>query len=212
MCVNCSSHGGESKYYEAVVGGSAAARYDPPHLIGPPRAHMHATELPDSVQIQQGFNGDFDASKWTNPSTGYMVAMQSNRWGSWWWPMDQVNISAVDNSTTVNFGPGGWQIGQGGGDALALYVENILEELDDVSEWFYDPTLGKLYMMPSPYEPLPRALTAVRADMPVLLHLTDNVSSVTLRGLTFTHSAMTVLQPYHVPSCGDWVNPNKQPF
>jgi hypothetical protein len=95
-------------------------------------------------------------SAWGEPATGYVVGMQSAGWGNLVWQIKSVKSSAhsASNSTsdsssdgggdgsegssratagansTIVFGDGGWQIGQGGDACSEWFVENIFEELD----------------------------------------------------------------------------------
>ena len=104
---------------------------------------------------------------------------------------------------TIHFGEGGWQIGQGGNGGNSFYVENILELLDSKMEW--KRSGDKLYFMPN------TTLAESFANGPLVgggvLETLISVSgavNVTLRGLAFTHTKITTLETYRVPSCGDW--------
>ena len=57
-------------------------------------------------------------------------------------------VGAQEGSQLV-FNRGGHQGGEGCDDAAEYWVQGVLEELDAVNEFFYDPAAGKLYFMPN---------------------------------------------------------------
>ena len=64
------------------------------------------------------------------------------RWYTWIWSVDSWDAAAG----TAAFTPGtGNQGGEGEDSAAQWYVENIKEELDSPTEWYYDAEVGKLY-------------------------------------------------------------------
>ena len=204
MCANCSSRGGERKTYQAVVGGVVAAKYDPPILPGPPRAHMHATTVPIGVSGVPFPH----MQEWSNVKDGIVVDMQAQAWGNFWWRIANVSVDkdqrqAGNVSGTIHFGEGGTQIGQGGNGGDFFYVENILELLDDEMEWYRrDDEL--YYMPPGSGGKAPEMQSVVGGGVIEVLVNVSGARNVTLRGLKLTHTKITTLEPYLVPSCGDW--------
>ena len=88
-------------------------------------------------------------------------------------------------------------------------------------EWWVDETSDTIYMLPNTtstaIETLARP-TTIKVVAPKLQTLVSirgaaedpasgsdgSAANITLRGLTFSHSAPTYLEPYVVPSPGDW--------
>jgi len=56
-------------------------------------------------------------------------------------------VSNFSNKSQVVFGKGGYQLAEGlGGQPSGIFIENILEELDQVDEWFWDEDKSLLYV------------------------------------------------------------------
>lgn len=134
-----------------------------------------------------------------------MLNMQAQAWGNFWWLIASVDAQN-SSSGTIHFGQGGTQIGQGGNGGDFFYVENILELLDSPMEW-YRRGDELYYMPPTKQDNLASAEAVPNLVGGGVLEVLVNVSgarNVTLRGLSFTHTKITTLEPYLVPSCGDW--------
>jgi len=155
--------------------------------------------------------GTFSAKPWAHPEDGVLHVFAANYWGNM-----QFQIAGRDDSAgKLLLGCGGWQMnaiyqGQGatGIDRRsAFYVENIFEELDAPREWYLDKREGWLYMMPEPGVDLQTA--AVEAPtLQCLIQLRGDtkepVRHIHFEGIHFTGSDVTYLEPYEVPSLGDW--------
>jgi hypothetical protein len=119
------------------------------------------------------------------------------------WQVDHSKI----NSTTENYLlAGGWMI------------DNVREEVDAPNEYYYDKAEHKLYLIPNKTMaaaggvPDP-AIQLVAGKLQTLISLTGQVSSqrasspvqnVTIQGLHFRDAADTSMEPWGVPSGGDW--------
>ena len=114
---------------------------------------------------------------------------------------------------------GGWQEARGGPIKAGngFFVENIKEELDFPGEWFYDAAEGPhgtLYLIPPagggeaaggpPSPELELIATVQKRVVTVLGDARRPVSHFTLANVTIAHSAATYLDPFEVPSGGDW--------
>lgn len=97
------------------------------------------------------------------------------------------------------------------------FVENVISELDDKGEWFYDPAKTMLYLRPNrtgtpplpPPQFAPGELIATRLDTIVSVRGEGRDSwarGITLRGLGFRDSAATFMRygEWSAPSGGDW--------
>ena len=93
-------------------------------------------------------------------------------------------------------------------------MENVLEELDSPGEWFHDPLTSTLYLYPNATTAGGDATagtndadtapaTVVAPTLSALIRI-EGASAVTVRGLHFTETRATYMDPYEVPSGGDW--------
>src|SRR4030095_16053422 len=87
------------------------------------------------------------------------------------------------------------------------YVENIFEELDAPGEWYHDPKSHTLYF----YPPEGMDLRSAVVESVRLRHRVDfrgdeksPVTSITLRGITFTHAARTFMDNREPLVRSDW--------
>ena len=111
------------------------------------------------------------------------------------WQVNHANI----NSTTENYLLAGkWMI------------ENVREALDHPNEFFYDKATHKLYMIPNVTDgsaPDPE-IRLVAQKLQTLISLNSTMShpikNVTFQGLNFRDAADTTMEPWGVPSGGDW--------
>ena len=126
------------------------------------------------------------------------------------------------------FKRGGWQEGRGGGIRdQPFFVEGVREALDVPGEWWMDVPNQIMYYYPHGNE---TTATTTNHDTDGSSELQDDelkidfvaprlkrlievmgensmdrtADGITLRGLTFAHTATTFMEPYEVPSPGDW--------
>lgn len=151
----------------------------------------------------------FSTKMWSNPQTGVLHAYHSNGWGGWMWSIRSVHYE----NQSILFERGGYQEARGGGmGSNPFYVENIFEELDAEKEWFYDSKAGLLYFIPDNETDVTSPSTEiVGTNLKTLISIRGNSSgtgtlarNITISGVTITHSGLTFLEKYEVPSGGDW--------
>lgn len=154
----------------------------------------------------QGFAADAfsaeRASRWANPTGGYIHAMHRARWGGY-----HYRITGKDANGEVTY-EGGWQNNrQMGMHKDFRMVENIFEELDAPGEWFHDSSKKTLYFCPDPAVELDSA----RIEVVRLRHLiefrgteSEPVSFVTLKGFTIRHAARTFMETKEPMLRSDW--------
>eukprot|EP00040_Diaphanoeca_grandis_P044659 m.13136 g.13136 ORF g.13136 m.13136 type:complete len:937 (+) comp9607_c0_seq1:64-2874(+) len=111
---------------------------------------------------------------------------------------------------------GGWQEGRGasiGGQYTlkgmnnSYFVENIKEELDVEREWYYDESEGALYLIPPAGVDI-NSISLVATQLKRVLSFVGSIEkpmkNVGVHDITIAHSAYTFLDPYEIPSGGDW--------
>ncbi|MBT3272674.1 MAG: right-handed parallel beta-helix repeat-containing protein, partial [Spirochaetales bacterium] len=88
-----------------------------------------------------------------------------------------------------------------------FYIENIFEELDAPREWYLDSDSGLLYWMPE--DGIDPASAVV--EVPLLTTLVEirgtqrkPVSGITFDRIRFAGTRSTFMEPYEIPSLGDW--------
>lgn len=148
----------------------------------------------------------FTKNHWAHPETGVVHMFHSGLWGNWMYEMENLYAS----NSTIMFARGGWQEARGSGIRNNhYYVENIFEELDAPGEWFVDVNSSTLYFYPNNTQLNGKSTDEFVA--PVLQKLVtfegskeDPVRHILFNGFHITETATTFLEPYEVPSGGDW--------
>ncbi|HUT10429.1 MAG TPA: PDZ domain-containing protein, partial [Thermoguttaceae bacterium] len=157
----------------------------------------------------QYFNGfaadcisDQRVNTWSDPAGGFLHAMHRSLWGDF-----HYRITGKDADGRLQY-VGGWQNNrQMGMHGTYRFVENIFEELDAPGEWFLDAKKSTLYCYPPEGVDLDRAvIEAVRLRHLVELRGSQQapVKFVTLRGMTFTHTARTFMDNKEPLLRSDW--------
>ena len=114
----------------------------------------------------------------------------------------QVNSSAI-NSTASD--PHDYLL------ASKWMIENVIEALDAPGEYFFDSSSQKLYVFPNATQsdnfPPPQG-TFVVIQLETLISINSTMASpaknISITGLNFRDAADVVLEPWGVPSGGDW--------
>jgi len=96
-------------------------------------------------------------------------------------------------------------------------IENVWEALDAPNEWFFDADASTLYLIPnsttlsssSPSSPPPSEVKLVAVQLETLISINGTkaapVTNITVQGITFRDAADITMNPWGVPSGGDWV-------
>ena len=96
-------------------------------------------------------------------------------------------------------------LGQSKGDEF--YIENVMEELDDGAEWFYNASSKTLFYMNNGTDNI-HDLLFEATNLKVLLNytgsMTDPVKNQEVRGMTMKDTQYTYLDDHGMPSGGDW--------
>jgi hypothetical protein len=88
-----------------------------------------------------------------------------------------------------------------------FYVENVFEELDAPGEWFFDGDWRTLFYHPAGGEDMGSAAVVAcgAKELVVVKGSAENpVRHLHFKGLAFSHTARTMLEPYETRLRGDW--------
>jgi hypothetical protein len=185
--------------YQLGIGGTCAI-FQPAEGFwcskSPPAGNQF--NVPSGMQIPAGLLGD----GWTDPSGGILHAFHGLRWGDWKFLVDS------GNATQLQWTHGGFQEARGWAYGSTFMLENLLALLDEHDEFYYDSSANALYLAVNDtadgtFSNPP--LIATQLDSLIRVEGTPDepVTSVTLRGLVFSHTAPTFMKPFAMASGGD---------
>lgn len=142
------------------------------------------------------------ASRWKHPEGAYVHAMHQALWGDMHW---KVTGKGEDGLLTLE---GGWQNNRPSPmHPVYRMIENVYEELDAPSEWFFDATSHKLYYIPEKGTDLQTAKVEI-VVLENLFHVVGSmdctVSHVHFDGLKFTQTARTFMKNKEPLLRSDW--------
>ena len=143
-----------------------------------------------------------------------------------------VEFSTWTDADGLEHPVGGWQGGRGWqiknashiDDPMATdylvaskwMIENVIEALDAPNEWFFDEAAGKLLLIPNSTDPdmlvaggpPPSDEKYVAVVLETLISINGTkaapVKDITVQGITFRDAADITMEPWAVPSGGDW--------
>jgi hypothetical protein len=132
-----------------------------------------------------------------------MTRGSSDVWANYQWEL----INHDSKNHTFLAGRGGYQFPRGLATPGFWFVENIKEELDVATEWFYDSNISKLYYFPHGNQTdllKANSIDVVATQLETLVDITgsaeDPVKGIVLKDLTFAHSEITYLKDYEAPT------------
>lgn len=111
---------------------------------------------------------------------------------------------------SMTFLAGGFQDARGSNDAGEFYVENVIEELDVASEWYYDEVTHILHFAynGTGAPPTDGSIVAIAGHAITIVNITAPMAApatgISFLGLGFRDAAYTYLMPHGMPSAGDW--------
>jgi len=147
-----------------------------------------------------------------NPAGAIVQTWRPGHWASWMYEVGSATFDAASGTTNFTFSAGGFQGSRGENEGEDTYLENIFEELDAPSEWFFDAAAATLYLFfnATPGTP-PPADGSILYTPPANKHLFNisgtmaaPVRGVSLLGLGLRDTAYTYMDPHGIPSGGDW--------
>lgn len=172
---------GEGGYLNATGGGEREFYYDP---------------------------ATFTRKRWSKPAEVIVHIFPGHYWHN-----AQYRVRSIDRRRlAVKLGEGGWQTNE----FLApnefqensrFFFDNVFEELDAPNEWYLDIEKNLLYFKP----PEGLDLTSAKVEVDQLRQLIEvrgskdhPVHHLKFSGFRFAHTAATFMDPYELPSTGDW--------
>eukprot|EP01084_Bolivina_argentea_P256721 432330_1 len=139
------------------------------------------------------------SSTFLTAATPIIQAWRPHHWASW---MFQIGTYDAKNNTFV-FEKGGFQGGRGNKVGAEFFIENVLEEVDFETEYFFDEINRILYYYNNQSNTDPSNINFEATKLKVLMNY-NNVKNVVVEGITFRDTAYTYLDPHGIPSGGDW--------
>lgn len=191
------SASGEFESYQIGVGGSCSI-FEPAASYwcseNPQGGGAVRFQVPSGVKLPAGFGN----SPYATPPRFHVY--RPARWANW---MFEAKLTGGNNYT---FTRGGFQGARGDTTGGDFHVENVLEELDNDGEYYFDQSESVLYLFAQ--EPPSANASVVVPKLKVLLNATGTsnhpVLDVVLEKLSFVASRHTYMEPHAVPSGGDW--------
>ena len=154
---------------------------------------------PSGVTINPEF---LPNSPYQDASQITMFVWRPARWANWMFYIDEYD-SKTNNFT---FGKGGNQGARGNNNGGDFFIENVFEELDFPSEYFYNQTTGDLYFYYNGTTSPPNEI--IIPNLQLLINMTstqwDPIVNVKHSSLTFQSTRHTYMERHGVPSAGDW--------
>ena len=145
-------------------------------------------------------------SPYKNPKRAIIHAWRPAHWASW-----MFEVSSYDGkSGNFKFSKGGFQGARGNNQGAEFVIENVKEELDAPTEWFYDEDKKVLYYFhnATPGSEPPRDSLFIATQLKTLISIkgskSNPVEDITISGVNFRDTAYTYMDPHGMPSGGDW--------
>ena len=145
-------------------------------------------------------------SPYNDPKRAIVHAWRPAHWASW-----MFEVGSYDGkSGTFKFSQGGFQGARGNDQGAEFVVENIIEELDAPTEWFYDENKKVLYYFhnATPGREPSHDTLFVATQLKTLISIKGfkniPVEDIIISGINFRDTAYTYLDPHGMPSGGDW--------
>jgi hypothetical protein len=192
------------QHYMIGVGGLCSV-YDPPVSYWcsehPSGGGAFAFRTPSGVTPKAGV---LPNAPYKDVSEAILNVWRPARWANW-----MFRVKDYDPKTNnFTFGEGGFQGARGNNAGGDFFVENVLEELDNPGEFYFDKKASKLYLFYNGTGAPPASATVVAPQLKVLVNVSgtqwDPVRDFQLDSLAFRASAYTYMEPHGVPSAGDW--------
>jgi hypothetical protein len=209
--------------YSVGVGGPAAnfagnlSYWAQPHPGG---GGASTYSIMSGVEVHTG-PGQLPALQQGGGPGGYVFMMQTGSWGSWVFSIgSSTPTDPATNTTNLTFSAGGFQEARGTGSPKkgggSFYASHRRELLDSIGEFWHDTEKQELYLVvPNEVAEQQRAPAAAAGPRELFLPQVAElfrlagtkaapVVGVAIVGLTVRHTRPTYMEPYTVPSGGDY--------
>ena len=163
--------------------------------------------VPTAMQATQA---TLPHTPYSRPQTAIVHTWRPGHWASWMYQVGGADFDSASGTTNFSFSSGAFQGSRGSDEGEDTYIENLFEELDAPSEWYFDESAGVLYLWhnETPGTPPPSTLVWTPPANKHLFNVTGTmanpVKGVSLLGLGFRDTAYTYMDPHSIPSGGDW--------
>eukprot|EP01084_Bolivina_argentea_P000567 1064_1 len=135
-----------------------------------------------------------------NATNGYIHAWHPGYWNTWMFEIEKDD--AINNR--LLFSRGGFQGGRSSDSGGHFYIENVLEELDFPTEYFFNTSTKVLYYYHNETNGQNISNLVFEAtNLKVIMNYTGT-SNHEIRGITFKDTAYTFMDQHGMPSGGDW--------
>ena len=130
---------------------------------------------------------------------------RGGHWNSFMFEVDNYD----EKEQIMHFSKGGFQGSRGADNCQEFFIENVFEELDYLTEWYFDKNDQILYYVNNGTDNINELVFEI-TNLKVLMNFTGNMSNpvenVDIRGMTFKDTQYTYLDKdvYGMPSGGDW--------
>jgi len=139
---------------------------------------------------------------WEDPRNGFVHSMHHAHWGGNHW-----KITGKKSPTECTL-KGGWMNNRGGRiHPTDRYVENVIEELDTLDEWFLDPQSRKLTFKPrGEFKEGQGTITLAKHEscVRVIGDLKKPAQHITFEGISFRHTTRTFMKTKEPLLRSDW--------
>eukprot|EP01084_Bolivina_argentea_P066965 122064_1 len=151
------------------------------------------------------YTGVLPNAPYKDVTGGVIQAWRPAHWSSWMFLLDPKTYDPA--KSTIQFIKGGFQGARGSKSGGEFYIENIFEELDYPTEWFYNESAKTLYYVQNGTG-TPANTVFEATNLKVLVNYTGSmakpVENQAVRGVTLRDSQYTYLDDHGMPSGGDW--------
>lgn len=140
--------------------------------------------------------------RYQNPKGAYLHAMHEGLWGDF-----QYEVTGRRQDGELLY-IGGWQNNRSSHMHESIrYIEHVFEELTEEHEWFLDQENAQLYYKPPKGEDFTKAIFVGAVLKNLVSFMGDGehpVRGITMKHLTFTHTARTFMEPMEPLLRSDW--------
>ncbi|KAK8812318.1 hypothetical protein WA158_007552 [Blastocystis sp. Blastoise] len=147
----------------------------------------------------------FSPKEWKNPIGAFFHGFHWGYWGFWMFEIDDYQYNTETKDRYLHWSKGGFQEARGGSTGQEFFIENVFEELDAPTEWFYDKVTKQLYFYPNGTIDNFKQIRVPRTQR--LIELRGSASypihDVHIQGISFQNTDVTFMEPHEVPSGGD---------